>query len=69
MTAVLNLLNQSSGTPQETSVQTETTATETESTGEPAGPLFVVTENPLGPLGLISALITDFGLYKISNKK
>jgi hypothetical protein len=64
----LSLSNQPSGTTK-ASDQTDNTSTETEPTEEPEGPLFVVPENTLGTLGLISALMTALGIFAIKNKK
>ena len=42
---------------------------EPKSTDAPDGPLFVIPENTLGTIGLISALMTAFGIFAIKNKK
>jgi hypothetical protein len=64
---IVALSNQSSGVTQGNPEQTETG--ETEPTDDPEGPLFVVPENTLGTIGLISALMIGFGVFAIKNKK
>jgi len=65
--AIVALSNQSSSVTQGNTDQTATG--ETEPTDDPERPLFVIPENTLGTIGLISALMTGFGIFAIKNKR
>ena len=60
----MNLNSASPNTPENQSGNhSETSEQET-----PEGPMFVVPENPLGTLGLISAFVVAFGVFALKKK-